>query len=219
MFYIESGEFRKLRKFFEDNKSSCLWFYAAGCITDKGIDFKNASKLTGIQIKLLPNIISSNSVTLFDDKHPLMNGIETPKALNEVENINTVWTPVIQALAEPDVDIIGQIESVGKPGLVCRMKNERIDVWAASPKLSICFLRNLFLKVGVTLRVPEDVMFFGSDQTLLLKSDYNRSIQLSVPDESRLGRNIITGKEYPVKGGTIDLKMVKGRCYLISLEG
>ncbi len=210
MFYADEELRTKLRRFFREHDASCVWFYAAGCITDNKINTKDAASLTNIPVKMLPQTITSNSITLLNAGHALCGGLDVPQALNGVEQLITVWSPVIYA---DTADFIGQIESVELPGMVCRQDGNRFDFWAAAPQIPPQMLRNLAEAAGVELLVSPGVQMFGTAQLVTLRNLTGRPVRFKTDVPLR---DILTDRLFAPANGEVTLPSAKGETMILS---
>jgi hypothetical protein len=200
---------RKVRDFVMRHRSSCVWFHAAGAIDENSISAENSSSLTGIRMRM-HDVSTAGAVTLLNSEHPLCQGMTLPLALSSTDDINTIQGPVFSA-EDHDTEVIGQLESLERPGVVIKRDGNRFDLWSSSPLLPPVMWRNIGIMAGCQPAAPAGVMTFGSGKHRMFLSPQDQDLEVA------WGRNVIkindalTGETFASYNGQFTLKLLANR--------
>jgi hypothetical protein len=156
------------------------------------------------------DVSTAGAVTLLNSEHPLCQGMTLPLALSSTDDINTIQGPVFSA-EDHDTEVIGQLESLERPGVVIKRDGNRFDLWSSSPLLPPVMWRNIGIMAGCQPAAPAGVMTFGSGKHRMFLSPQDQDLEVA------WGRNVIkindalTGETFASYNGQFTLKLLANR--------
>lgn len=215
MFYTSRGKTKKIRDFVEKADASCVWFYAAGLLGENDINANAIEKLTHIKMNIL-NFATSQQLTILDFEHPVTNGVQQTQGTAGNEDLRGIYGPML-FVDDDQADILGQIESIKKPGSAFKRQGSRFDAWFASPLLKPRLLANLACQADVHLYVEPGNVIFGCGNVISLQSDINKKIEFKPNSGVEKVKNILTDEIYPCLNGSVMINLIAGNPVLLKL--
>ena len=216
MFYAPDSKVKKIRDLVETANASCVWFYAAGLLGERGIDPRGVEKLTRIKMNLL-NITTSQQLTVLEFDHPITRGVSAREGTAGNDDQRGVYGPML-FVEDEHAEILGHIESIEKPGMAFKGQEQRFDAWFASPLLRPKLLANLALHAGVHLCVEPGNVIFGSGRLISLASDDTKTVEFKPRVSTAAMENLLTGEMYPSRSGIAKIDLITGEPVLLRLH-
>jgi hypothetical protein len=148
-----------------------LWTYAAGLVTEEGLDVGAMEDVTKIRVALRQDE-EAVMVSTFQTGSRVLYGAERP------------LSPVIYG-ADPRAEVLGWSLNGADPGLLRRRLPDWCSVWSAAPAVSAPILRRLAAESGVHLYLDtgEQVIAENGYLTVHAGFDGERLVRLPVPSD------------------------------------
>jgi hypothetical protein len=217
IFYAPHAKAEKIRHFVEKANASCVWFYAAGLLNEDGIDLDGINKLTNIKINVL-NFGTSQQLTVSNFTHTITKDVPQIQGTTGNEDLRGIYGPML-FVEDDDAQVLGNIESIDKPGIAFKLQGSRFDAWFAGPLLSPKLLGNLASAAGVHLCVEPGNVIFGAGNLVSLQSDVTKMIKFRPKVKVDKAEDILTGKIYECIDGSIVIDLTEGEPILLRLYG
>jgi hypothetical protein len=180
-YYLSADDRELIGRTVECDGATILWFYAPGFLDDRSAELANMEAITGIHFGK-QDIKDELNVSLSNYDHPVTAGL--PQGMRYGTGIKRDLyerPPRIQFLPDtrvslafyaddPQVFVLGLLESTGKPGLVIKDLGTWRSIYSAAPVLSWTLLRNIARWAGVHLYNDIGDMVWGNDRFLAVYS-------------------------------------------------
>jgi hypothetical protein len=198
-FYADSERRANIRAVLERQKSSAVWFFAAGVIGEDHVDASLAESLTGIKMAMFAHPVPQGLTLMSCEKDPLLQGMALPYALHPVEDLSTVYGPVLFC-DDPAASVLGQIESLEMPGMAIKRGPERFDLWSVSPLLPPDVLHRIMKAAGAWMYCDkaEMAMLYGSTGLLAVCPEKSGQLSLNLPPQYHQAEDLGSGTIYDV---------------------
>lgn len=205
-FYADAERRADIRAVLERQKSSAVWFFAAGVIDEDHVDASLAESLTGIKMAMFANPVPQGLTLMSCEKDQLLQGMALPYALHKVEDLSTVYGPVLFC-DDPAAPVLGQIESLEMPGMAIKRGPERFDLWSVSPLLPPDVLHRIMKAAGVWMYCdkPDMAMLYGSAGLLAVCPETSGQLSLNLPPQYHQAEDLGSGTIHEVGDGKIIL--------------
>ena len=184
-FYLNEAESQSIEKLKRDGKT-LAWFYAPGYLNDNGIDVNNVSKITGIDIRVKPNVTELLQMTVNNSTHPLTANLQGTNFKTEMwDSVRDIHPDVIQPVFYVDDAKTQTLATYpdSKSAWVAKEFDDWKSVYSAVPYLNVQAIRNLAKYAGVHLYVDEDIVMGADNRFLMLTNGYEkkRSLKVELP--------------------------------------
>jgi hypothetical protein len=217
IFFASYIKTKKIRDFVEKANASCVWFYAAGLLNEDGIDLNGINKLTNIKVNIL-DFSTSQQLTVSDFNHTITRDVPKTQGTAGNDDLRGIYGPML-FVEDGRAEILGNIESIEKPGIAFKHQGSRFDAWFASPLLSPKLLANLLSAAKVHLYVEHGNVVFGAGNLVTLQSDVTKTIKFRPKLELEKAEDILTGKTYTCIDGAVSFDLTGGEPILLRLYG
>jgi len=213
MFYAPAAKTDKIRSFVEKADSSCVWFYAAGLLNESGIDPNGINRLTNINANIL-DFSTSQQLTVLNFNHVITKNVPKTEGTAGNDDLRGLYGPMVIAEDER-AEILGEIESISKPGIAFKRQGKRFDAWFASPLLTPKLLANLAHEAGVHLYVEPGNIVFGAGNLISLQSDRTETVKFQFKGNVEKIEDILADKIYICQNGVMFIDLIGGEPVLL----
>jgi hypothetical protein len=184
-FYLNDTERQSIEKLKGDGKT-LAWFYAPGYLNDNGMDVTNIAELTGINIRIKPDVKELLQMTVNDSTYPLTANLQGTNFKTEMwDGVRDIHPDIIQPVFYVDDAKSQKLATYpdGKTAWAARDFGNWKSVYSAVPFLNVQAIRNLAKYAGVHLYVDEDIVMGADNRFLMFTNGYEgkRSLTIKLP--------------------------------------
>jgi hypothetical protein len=198
----------KIKAKIRSEKATALWLYAPGYLDENGCNIQNIEDLTGIKMEKSDEK-RFIQVRISDYRHPYTKGMErnthfgsdiSPEFFkkdirwmpwpSEIEDYK--FTPVFFS-TDPDVNVLGTLEGLGKPGLVEKDMDGWKSVYCSAPLLNSRLVRNIARESGVHVYSENGDLIYANSRYVSVTAAETGKATIMLPGEFKV-TDALTGE-------------------------
>jgi len=212
-FYLTDGEIEAIEQKVKRGGATVIWTYAPGIQSAAGLSLERVERLTGFRLRSA-DVEALPRITFTNFEHPYV-GYRRPVAGDQYmhgamqpiffgtgpmgnDERERVVGPIIY-VDDPDAVVLGELDSLQKPGFCVKQMEDWTSVFVAAPMLNQYVLRNIAAAAGVHIYSDSDDVILPGRSFIMIhaRKAGTKTIRLPGPsnvfecyDEREVGRNI-----------------------------
>ena len=188
-----------------EHGAALVWLMAPGVQTSDGFDLEHTSRITGFQIRALdvetlpritmtPNDHPWSRVT-WPDERPVSSFGGGPFDYDDMSARGMGPTFYADVTGDPDVVVLGELDSINQPGLVVREDEGCTSVYCSAPYLHKSLLRQIGKDTGAHIYLDTDDLVHASQELLLVNARRAGVKEFHWPREAEVVMDLYAGEQ------------------------